>query len=288
MSLDLSVPFEKEFIAGDLLYQSGQALMEILAVKHIPDFVAEVEEKDGVVPIESEFLCGTDSPMLLIGFRGLEDRVRMMFYEIESKSEFVPESEVGLRARILSGEGLGQWGGPLRFALAASVAVGMAQLGNSTIRDYKLTLGFKKIQRPEELVRFVRLHSSFKDIQEATHKLFSKAPLAAINRVGLRSLVLEEEVDKVMVDLLGLVKISKRLDEKLLHKFNGLVDELLEVCGEDAERRNNVMGLLFLVYEYLHEESRHSQAPLPFQQQMKWIRNRIGYLGLDLPGAGDP
>ena len=283
MNLDLSVRFNKEFLLADLLYHSGQAFMELLALPNIPEFVAEIEEEDKLTKVDGEFLCGTHCPILFISFKDKAEKIKMVIYEIDPKQDFLPEEEQGLRAGILAGDGEDRWGEPLQFALAASVAIGLARVEGSKIRDYKLSLGSAELRTPGELIQSIRVHQGFKDIQAGAKALFNKTHLAFFDGARLKSLQLEEEMDKVMVDMLGLIKISKRIDIASFTRFYRLLDQMVEATESDPGRRRNLIGFLCLIYEYLLEELRYAHDPENFQVEISRLKDKIQKLGFELP-----
>ncbi len=283
MNLDLSVRFKKEFMLGDLLYHGGQSLMELLGLTMVPDFQVEIEEDDKRTKLDNEFLCGTQCPILFIGFKDQPHKIKMIIYEIDPNQDFLPEEEKGLRAGILAGDGEDQWGDPLQIALATSLAVGLARIEGSKIRDYKSTLGSSDFQTPGELIQSIRNYPGFKDIQKAAQAFFSKTPLALFNGARLKSLELEQEMDKIMVEMLGLIKISKAIDIALFTRFYRLLDDMIEVTENDPARRRGLIGTLCLIYEYLLEEFRYAKDPEGFQAEIQRLKEKISKLGFSLP-----
>jgi hypothetical protein len=283
LNLDLSVRFKKEFLLGDLLYHSSQAMMELLALANAPELMVEIEEDDKRVQLEGEFLCGTQCPILFIAFKHQAPKIKMIIYEIDPSLAFLPEEEKGLRAGILAGDGEEQWGDPLQIALAAGVAIALARIEGSKIRDYQSSLGSSDFQTAGELIQSLRVFSGFKDIQKAAQALFEKTPLALMIGPRLKSIQLEEEMDKLMVEMLGLIKISKRVDIAVFTRFYRVLDGMVEATDNDPGPRRNLIGFLCLIYEYLLEELRYAQDPEGFQSEIQRMKGKISKLGFQLP-----
>ncbi len=277
MSLDLSIRCFQEFTVEELCYHSGQALMETLGLTHIPDFQVEVIEDGKPFAAEKEFICGTQCPLLLIGFRDMEGKVKVLLYDVPLGT-VAPGEDPGLRTSILAGEGE-----PLKLAIGSSVAMGLARLQDSSIRDNNLFFGSSPELSPEELRRALRQHGLFRDIQEAAKKMFFRTPLSAFEPEALRALQIEEQIDKVMVDMLGLIKVSRRVDGKLFGKFYGLLDEVISGGKMDEERKGNLMGLLLLIHEYLSEEAKRFTDPKPLHEEVARIKGKMKAMGLELP-----
>ena len=282
MSVDLSVHCVKEFTVGDLSYHSGQALMEILGLTHIPDLSVEVVEKSKKYEAEKEFICGTQSPLLMIGFRDIEGKVKLLLYDMPMTADVSSEGP-GLRASVLAGEGGSRPGEPLRLVLGSSVAMALARMQESPIRDNRLFFGQASGLSPEELRRALRQHGLFREIQEAAQQMFFRAPLSAFEPEALRALQIEEQIDKVMVDMLGLIKVSGKVDEKLFAKFYSLLDEAASGQKLDDERQKNLLGLLLLIYEFLLEEAKRLKELQPLYAEVERIKLRMRNMGLELP-----
>ena len=283
MNLDLSVRFKKEFLLGDLLYHSSQAMMELLSLPTGPDLMVEIDEDDKKIRLDGEFLCGTQCPILFIGYKNQTPKIKMIIYEIDPHQDFLPEEEKGLRAGILAGDGEEQWGDPLQIALAASVAIALARIEGCKIRDYKSSLGAGDFQTAGELIHSLRVFSEFKDIQKAAQVLFEKTPLALMIGPRLKSIQLEEEMDKLMIEMLGLVKIQKRIDIAVFTRFYRLLDEMIEATDNDPGPRRNLIGFLCLIYEYLLEELRYAKDPEEFQAEIQRLKEKISKLGFQMP-----
>lgn len=171
----------------------------------------------------------------------------------------------------------------MRMALGASVAMGLARLQESLIKDDRLFFGQAPELSPEELRRALRQHGLFRDIQEAAQKMFFRAPLSAFEPEALRALQIEEQIDKVMVEMLGLIKISRRVEGKLFSKFYALLDEVVSGNRMDEERKGNLLGLLLLIYEYLNEEAKRLSDPAPLYKEAERIKDKMKSMGLELP-----
>ncbi len=275
MILELAIDCEREFTAGELCYQTGQALMEILAMNRIPDLIAEREEYDGLQEVESEFLCDKQSPSLWMKFRGLEERVQILWYETVENT-----SEAGRwKASVKAVGSQERWGDALQFILASSVAVGLARLQGSIIRDQRSYFREPPEFEPEELVETIRGHAIFGEAQEAARNLFFHLPPSALDPKALRALQIEKKMDRLMFDMLGLVKVSGRVDAKLFQKFYSLLDESLADQEMDFEKKKNVAGLLLLINEYLREEAKKSDQPDILLEEVNRVDEKIRKLG---------
>ena len=277
----MSVRCNQEFTVGELCYQAGQALMETLGLTHIPDLSVDIVEEGKSMAAEKEFICGTQCPLLMVGFRDIEGKVKLLLYDMPRAAGSAEDP--GLRTSILAGEGSTKVGEPLRMALGASVAMGLARLQSSLIKDNRLFFGQTAELSPEELRRALRQHGLFRDIQEAARKMFFRAPLSAFEPEALRALQIEEQIDKVMVEMLGLIKVSRRVDAKLFAKFYSLLDEAAAGNRMDEERKGNLMGLLLLIYEYLREEAKRIGDPSPLFREADRVKTKMKSLGLELP-----
>lgn len=284
MSLDLSVRCSEEFTVGDLCYHSGHALMETLGLTSIPDLVVEAGEEGKTYPAENEFICGTECPSLQIGFRDIGERIRVTMYEIPRDQEYVVEAP-GFRTNILVGEGGNKAGNSIRLVLGSSVAMGLARIQKTAIKDNRLFFGEGAEMSPDELRRAMRRHGLFREIQEAAQQMFFRGPLSAFEPEALRALQIEEQIDKVMVDMLGMVKITGKVDQALFSKFYSLLSETLSGSKMDEERRKNLLGLLLLIHEYLIEEAKRLADPEPLYEEAKRVIGKMKLLGLDLSGS---
>lgn len=287
MNLDLSVRCPEEFTVGDLCYHSGHALMETLGLTSIPDLVVEAGDAGSSFPAENEFICGTQCPLLQIGFRDIEERVRVTMYDIPREQEYVVEAP-GFRTNIVVGEGGSKAGRSIRLVLGSSAAMGLARIQKSTIKDNRLFFGAGAELSPEELRRAMRRHGLFREIQEAAQQMFFRGPLSAFEPEALMALQIEEQIDKVMVDMLGMIKISHKVDQALFSKFYSLLSETLSGSKMDEERRKNLLGLLLLIHEYLIEEAKRVAEPEPLYEEAKRIIGKLKLLGLDLSGSATP
>ena len=281
MSVDLSVHCAKEFTVGDLSYHSGQALMEILGLTHIPDLSVEVVEDSKKYEAEKEFICGTQCPLLMIGFRDIEGKVKLLLYDMPMTADVSSEGP-GLRASILAGEGGNRAGEPLRLVLGASVAMAVARMQESPIKDNRLFFGQAAELSPEQLRRALRQHGLFREIQEAAQQMFFRAPLSAFEPEALQALQIEEQIDKVMVDMLGLIKVSGKVDGNLFAKFYSLLDDAISGQRLDEERKRNLLGLLLLIHEYLLEEAKRLKDLQPLFAEVERIKQRMKKMGLEL------
>ena len=282
MSVDLSVRCSTEFTVGDLCYQSGQALMEVLGLTKIPDLSVEVDEGDKQYAVEKEFICGTHCPYLSVGFRDVAGRVKLLLYENPMPDSPGAEGP-GLRATILVAEGGNKAGEHLGLALGASLAMGLSRLQEAPIQDKRLFFGSKADLSPEELRRALRQHGLFRDIQAAAQQLFFRSPLSAFEPEALRALQMEEQIDKVMVEMLGMVKVKKKVDAGLFSKFYALLDEAISGHRMDEERSRNLLGLLLLIHEYLGEETKRLGDPQPLLDELEKIKDRMRKMGLEIP-----
>jgi hypothetical protein len=159
----------------------------------------------------------------------------------------------------------------------------LARMQESPVRDNRLFFGQTAELSPEELRRALRQHGLFREIQEAAQQMFFRAPLSAFEPEALRALQIEEQIDKVMVDMLGLIKISGKVDEKLFAKFYSLLDEAVSGQRLDEERKRNLLGLLLLIHEYLLEEAKRLKELQPLYAEVERIKQRMRKMGLELP-----
>ena len=247
--------------------------METLGLVRIPDLSAAIEEKGERYGVEKEFLCGAQCPVVLIGFKDIAENVKMVFQELSPEPG---AKEAGLKADILAPQE------PLWMALGTGVAVGLARLQDSPILDQNSFFGLMAESKPDLVVQALRKHGLFGDVQQAIHKAFYRPSLAAFDPEALRVLQVEEQIDKVMLDMLGTIKVSKRVEPGLFSKFYLLLDEILLGKNVDGQHRKDVLGLLLLVYEYLVEEGGKIKDSKPVFVEAKCVRDRILALGFEL------
>jgi|SRR5579859_6362147 len=271
MKLDLSIHCPKGFTLGELCYHSGQAVMESLGLVRIPDLTTAIEEKGRRYQVEKEFLCGTNCPMVLIGFKDIVEGVEMVFRDMAGAAM----EAGGGQANVLASRE------PLWVALGTSVAVGLARMQESTIYDPQSYFGLTKELTPEAAIWALRQHGIFGEIQKAVQKAFYHS-LPVFDPEALKVLQVEEQMDKVMLDMLGTIKVLKKVDPGLFSKFYGLLDKLLANKRMNEDHRKDVLGLLLLVYEYLAEETKRMADPRPVYEEAKKMRDRIMSLGFDL------
>ncbi len=275
MNIELSIDCENEFTAGELCYQAGQALMEIMAFKKIPDLISEREEYEGLQEVESEFLCGSQCPSLWIRFRGLEERIQILWHET-----FDDAGEQGKWKGIIKAVGSqDRWGDALQFILASSTAVGLARLQNSIIRDQRAFFRETPEFEPGELVETVRRHALFGQVQDAARNLFTQVLLPSFAPEALQAIQIEKKMDRLMIDMLGLVKVSGQVDTNLFQKFYSLLEQSLAGMEMDFEKKKNVAGLLLLIEEYLKEESKKSDHPEKLLEEAQKVVGEIKKLG---------
>lgn len=256
--------------------------MQILGLTHIPDLSVEVDEGEKQYLAEKEFICGTQCPYLQVGFKDVAGKVKLLLYDIPKKPGSHRE-DAGLKATVLAGEGGNRPGEPLRLALGGSLAMGLARMQESFIKDDRLFFGQVPELTPDEFRRALRQHGLFKNIQEAAQQMFFQKPLSAFEPEALRALQLEEQMDKIVVEMLGLVKVSKKVDEKLFSKFYSLLDEALAGKRLDEERKKNLIGLLLLIHEYMLEESKKLKDPEPLYRELNNLKKKMEKMGLELP-----
>ena len=283
MNLDLSVRFKKEFMLGDLLYHSAQTLAELLALPKVPEFRVETEEEDRRVPLDKEFLCGTQCPVLFIGLKDQPQKIKVVLYEIQPGQDLLPEEEKGLRAGILAGDGEEESGGPLQVVLAGSLAVALARIEGSKIRDYQSGLGAGDFLAPGEFLQAFKSSAEFKQVQRGAQGLLAQAPLDILAPGRLSPLDLEKQMDKMVVEMLGLIKVSKAIDIALFTRFYRLLDEMVEATEQDPGRRRSLVAALSLIYEYLLEEFRYAKDPEGFQAEIHRLKEKISRLGFAQP-----
>jgi hypothetical protein len=161
--------------------------------------------------------------------------------------------------------------------------MGLARLQGTSIKDNRLFFGQGAELSREELRRALRQHGVFREIQEAAQKMFFQKPLSAFEPEALKALQIEEQIDKVMVDMLGMIKISGKVDEKLFSKFYSLLQESVSGHVMDEERKKNLLGLLLLIHEYLLEEAKRLKDPGPLYEEAERVKGKLKWMGLELP-----
>jgi len=78
-----------------------------------------------------------------------------------------------------------------------------------------------------------------------------------------RLLEIYTEIDALILDLLGPLRISKSINRNTFEKFYTLLGELAEIIKSDGSIPVKLAGKLFFIYMSMNGEASHTKYPDP-------------------------
>jgi hypothetical protein len=255
-----------------------RALRDLLDLSKAPRLKVWHREGERDLPLGLEEDLGEGLPLLGVGLEGVSESIQLVYYRIDHAAEWIPPEERGFRAGVVASEEELAWGGSIRLALGAGLALGLARLQNTAIIDHKLSLSHSERCNAEEFLRALGVKGPFGDFKAASEALFQRTPLRALNGQRLRILEIEREVDGMMIELLGPIRLRGVVEAEPFQKFFGYVDEWLELSAHDKDMATKLEGVLILVDEFLMDEARKSHHPTDIVRTTTEVEIRLGKL----------
>jgi len=278
VSLDLTVPCPRPFRGVEVVVYAERALRDLLDLSHTPSLKIWHREGEQDIPLGLDEDLGEGLPLLGVGLAGVEETIRLMYYRIDNAADWIPPEERGFRAGVAANEDEMVWGGAVRLALGAGLALGLARLQNSVVIDHKLSLSHSERQSPESFFQTLCVKGPFDDFKTAAEALFDRTPLHALNGQRLRILELEREVDGMLIELLGPIRIRQAVDWYVFGKFFKFVDEWLGLAAHDKDMAGKLEGVLVLVYEFLLDEAQKAGQSEEITKAAGDVESRLRHL----------
>jgi hypothetical protein len=259
--LDLTIPCPKPFRGVELVVYAERALRDLLDLTATHNIKVWHRQGNADVPLGLEQDLAGGLPLLSIGLSGVTESIQMVYYRIDDTADWIPSEERGFRAGVAANEEELAWGGAVRLALGAGLALGLARLQNTVVIDHKLSLSKNERQSPEDFLKALFVKGPFDDFKTAAEALFKRTPLQALNRQRLRILEIERDVDKMMIELLGPIRLRQTVEWEVFKKFFALTDEWMSLASHDKDMTGKLEGVLNLVDEFLLEEAKKAAKP---------------------------
>lgn len=278
MSLDLTIPCPKPFRGVELVVYVERALRDLLDLSSAPVLKVWHREGDQDVLLGLDQDLGEGLPLLGVGLEGVTESIQLVYYRIDNAADWIPADERGFRAGVAASEEELAWGGAVRLTLGAGLALGLARLQNTVVIDHKLSLSHSERLTPEEFQKTLSVKGPFEDFKAASDALFQRTPLKALNGQRLRILAIERDVDGMMIELLGPIRLRGTVEWEPFHKFFGFTDEWLALSASDKDMAGKLEGVLILVHEFLLEEARKVAQPAEIMKAAGEVDLRLGKL----------
>lgn len=168
MSSDLHVKLTQSVKVAELLIATEVTMKELLAVPAVPHLSIEEMDKGVRQPIMTDEIAQS-CPMFLIGLEGFDEVVGIVVTEIPRCPPFVTDEEAGLYAGIT----VSAMRTPLEFALAASVAIALARISNTTVIDDGTRWSSILEQPPEDFAKAIAVSGSFDNIVSSAQAMYA-------------------------------------------------------------------------------------------------------------------
>lgn len=278
MSLDLTIPCPKPFRVVELVVYTERALRDLLDLSFVPRVKVWRKEGDREVPLEAERDLDEGLPLVGVGLQGVPESIQLVYYRIDQAADWIPPEERGFRSGVAASEEELVWGGAVRLALGAGLGLALARLQGTVVIDHKLSLTHRERQDAGDFLKALCVKGPFGDFQTAAGALFHRTPLQALNGGRLRILEIEREVDGMMIELLGPIRLRGMIDWEPFRKFFAFVDEWHGLAERDQDMAVKLEGVLVLVDEFLMEESRKTQQPAEMLKAAAEVEMRLARL----------
>jgi hypothetical protein len=278
VSLDLTIPCPKPFRGVELVVYAERALRDLLDLSTAPSLKVWHRQGSEDVPLGLEQDLGEGLPLLSIGLQGVTESIQMVYYRIDNTADWIPTEERGFRAGVAANEEELAWGGAVRLSLGAGLALGLARLQNTVVIDHKLSLSKNERQSPEEFQKTLCVKGPFNDFKTASEALFKRTPLQDLNSQRLRILEIERDVDEMMIELLGPIRLRQTVEWEVFKKFFALTDEWLSLSSHDKDMVGKLEGVLVLVDEFLLDEAKKIAQPGEVVKAAGEVEVRLGKL----------
>jgi hypothetical protein len=278
VSLDLTIPCPRPFRGVELVVYAERALRDLLDLEAAPRLEAWHREGDQDIPLGREQDLGEGLPLISIGIEGVAETIQLVYYRIDQAADWIPPEERGFRAGVAASEEEMAWGGPVRLALGAGVALALARLMGTVIIDHKLSLSHAERQTAEEFFKKLSVKGPYADFKTAAEALFHRTPLKALNGQRLRILEIERDVDGMMIELLGPIRLHGKVEGPAFERFFALVDEWLTLSVGDSDMATKLEGVLILVDEFLRDEAQkapQAEELLTVDAQVRARREKV-------------
>ena len=74
---------------------------------------------------------------------------------------------------------------------------------------------------------------------------------------------IENEINSLILDLLGPIRSSKIIDKTTFNKFYSLLNEVKQLMGGEVYIPRKLVGMLFYIYRTIAAESEHAKYSEP-------------------------
>jgi len=261
---------------AELLAEGWRTLGSLLSVDEPPMLTAEVLDEDGALrPVRPDHPCLAEGPTLYLGISGHPEKVQLILFESGNGSQEVPEEDRGLQAGIGILDEEGRWGGPLKLTLAAALAIALARIQGTRIKDYKLNLSGKAMATPDELLGSLKVREASSGLRESAQQVYESLPMSGNDGQRRRILEIENEIDGFMVDLLMPVKMSGTVNPALFERLYALLDEAVHLLPADESKRKPLAAIAYLVHEALLKESKRARNSIPLVMEAERLKDRL-------------
>jgi hypothetical protein len=278
VSLDLTIPCPKPFRGVELVVYAERALRDLLDLNAAHSLKVWHRQGNADVSLGLEQDLAGGLPLLSIGLSGVTESIQMIYYRIDDTADWIPAEERGFRAGVAANEEELAWGGAVRLALGAGLALGLARLQNTVVIDHKLSLSKNERQSPEDFLKALCVKGPFDDFKTAAEALFKRTPLQDLNSQRLRILEIERDVDEMMIELLGPIRLRQTVEWEVFKKFFALTDEWLSLSSHDKDMAGKLEGVLILVDEFLLEEAKKTTQSDEIMKAAAEVQRRLGKL----------
>jgi hypothetical protein len=136
-------------------------------------------------------------------------------------------------------------------------------------------LSHSERQTPDAFFQTLCVKGPFADFKTAAEALFNRTPLQALNGQRLRILEIEREVDGMLIELLGPIRIRQTVDWHVFEKFFKFVDEWLNLTVRDKDMAGKLEGVLVLVDEFLLDEVKKTAQPEEITKAAGEVESRL-------------
>ncbi len=278
MSLDLAIPCPKPFRSVELTVYSERAIQDLLDLTACPVLRVWQKQEDRDVFMNPSEEIRAELPILGLGIEGVEESILMSCFRLEQASDWTTPGDLGPQVGLEAGDEELRWGGPVRLALGAGVALGLARFQGTPIIDRKLSLTKQERLSDEDFLQALKVRGPFDEFRNAAQAFFQRTSLQAVDGLKLQILQIEREMDGMLMDLLAPLRMSQSVDRKAFQRFFILADDWLRLAARDRDLTEKLESLLGLVREFLLDESRKAGQPQEIIRAAGEVELRLGML----------